>query len=98
MQNNDKQALDVLSDQIIKAIQNICTTLKFDRTYTGNISSVNKDGYTIKYNGTEINVKTKYTNVFKKNDLVKICIPCSNKQKAFIQVDLDLMMKINERI
>ena len=33
----------------------------FDRTYTGIISAVNKDGYTVKYNGTDTNVKTTAT-------------------------------------
>ena len=68
--------------------------LDFDRTYTGIISSVNKDGYTVKYSGTEINIKTTSTDVFKKGDMVKFCIPCGNKRNAFIVVDLDLLNKL----
>lgn len=94
MQNDDKKALDILSDQIIKAIEIICSKLEFDKTYIGIISSVNEDGYTIKYNGTEINIKTTVINVFKKNDMVKFCIPCGNKRKAFIVADLDLVNRL----
>ena len=94
MQNNDKKALDILSDQIIKAIETICLKLEFNKTYIGIISSVNDDGYTIKYNGTEINIKTTVVNALKKNDMVKFCIPCGNKRKAYIVVDLDLANKL----
>lgn len=97
MKNNDAKALDVLSDQIIKAIKNICSKLDFDRTYVGVISDISSNGYTVKYNGTEINIKTENTNVLKKNDLVKVCIPCGNQRKAFIVSDLDLTIKIINR-
>ena len=94
MQDKNKKAIDVLSDQIIYVVKTMCEKLDFDRTYTGIISSVNTDGYTVKYNGTEINIKTTVINVLKKNDMVKFCIPCGNKRKAFIVVDLDLANKL----
>ena len=93
MDNNSK-AIDTLVSEMIKCIKTYCKNLKFDKTYTGIISSVNADGYTIKYNGTEINIKTTATDILKKNDTVKFCIPCGNRQKAFIVVDLDLANKI----
>ena len=87
-----------ISDEILKAIEIMIDSklkkLDFDRTYTGIISSVNKDGYTVKYNGTEINIKTKETSIFKKGDTVKICIPCGNIRKAYIVIDLDLLVKL----
>lgn len=95
MQDKNKKALDILSDQIIYAVKTICSTLEFDKSYTGIISSVNSDGYTVKYNGTEINIKTAATNIFKKNDTIKFCVPCGNKQKAYIVTNLDLINKIN---
>ena len=95
MENNrDKKAIDLLSDQIINAVKTICSKLEFDKTHIGIVSSVNKDGYTVKYNGTEINIKTKETGIFKKGDTVKFCIPCGNTRKAYIVVDLDLLMKL----
>ena len=94
MQDKNKKALDILSDQIIYAVKTICSTLEFDKSYTGIISSVNSDGYTVKYNGTEINIKTTVVNALKKNDMVKFCIPCGNKRKAYIVVDLDLINKL----
>lgn len=98
MENNrDKKAIDLLSDQIINAVKTICSKLEFDKTYIGIVSSVNKDGYTVKYNGTEINIKTKETGIFKKSDTVKICIPCGNKRKAFIVADLDFFVKYYDK-
>ena len=87
-----------ISDEILKSIEimidSVVEKLDFDRTYTGIISSVNKDGYTVKYNGTEINIKTTDTDVFKKGDMVNFCIPCGNKRKAYFVVDLGLMNKL----
>lgn len=90
--------LSKISDEILKAIEimvnSVAKKLEFDNTYIGIISSVNKDGYTVKYNGTDINIKTKETGIFKKGDTVKFCIPCGNTRKAYIVVDLDMAMKI----
>lgn len=87
-----------ISDEILKSIEimidSVVEKLDFDRTYTGIISSVNKDGYTVKYSGTEINIKTTATDVFKKGDMVKFCVPCGNKMKAYFVVDLGLMKKL----
>ncbi len=92
--NNDSKALDTLVSEIIKGVKAFCKKLDFDRTHTGIVSSVNKDGYTVKYNGTEINIKTNATDVFKKGDMVNFCIPCGNKRKAYFVVDLGLMKKL----
>lgn len=93
MNDNDK-ALEILANEIINSVKNICSKLHFDCTYIGIISSINKDGYTVKYNGKEINIKTNATNILKINDTVKFCVPCGNKRKAFIIADLDLVMKL----
>ena len=89
--NEETKALDVLVSQIIKSIKDFCKKLDFDRTYTGIISAVNKDGYTVKYNGTEINIKTSATDVFKVGEQVKFCVPCGNKRTAYFVVDLGLV-------
>ena len=92
--NNDSKALDTLVSEMIKGVKTFCKKLDFDRTYTGIISSVNKDGYTVKYSGTEINIKPNAPDVFKKSDMVKFCVPCGNKMKAYFVVDLGLMKKL----
>lgn len=87
-----------ISDEILKSIEimidSVVEKLDFDRTHTGIVSSVNTDGYTVKYNGTEINIKTNATDVFKKGDMVNFCIPCGNKRNAYFVVDLGLMNKL----
>lgn len=94
--DNNGEALYELVKEIKRAFNHMARNLPFDKTYTGIISSVNTDGYTIKYNGTEINIKTTVINVLKKSDMVKFCIPCGNKRKAFIIVDLDLINRLND--
>lgn len=92
--NDNEKALDVLISETIKAVKKICKNLYYDKTYDGIISSINSDGYTVKYNGTDINIKTSGTDVFKKGDTVKFCIPSGNKRNAYFVVDLDLLIKI----
>lgn len=76
-----------IKDEIIKAIDIIIDTkldkLNFDRTYIGIVSEVLPDGYTIKYNGTEITIK-ETVQKYKKGDTIKFCMPCNNKKNAFI--------------
>lgn len=92
--NNNQKAIDILADQIIHTVKTVCSKLEFDKTYFGIISDIKSDGYVIKYNGTDINIKTNAIHVFKKGDTVKFCIPCGNKRKAFIVADLDLLVKL----
>ena len=94
MPNKNQKAIDILSDQIINAVKTVCSKLEFDKTHIGVISEITTNGYIVKYNGTDIKIKTKETSVFKKGDTVKICIPCGNKRKAYIVVDLDMAMKL----
>lgn len=91
------EAINVLLSEIEKYIKRITKNLDFDRTYIGIVSAVNSDGYTVKYNGTDIKIKTSAINILKVNDMVKICIPCGNKRKAFIVADLDMIAKINKQ-
>lgn len=88
------EAINVLILEIKKYIKKITKNLDFDKTYIGIVSAVNSDGYTVKYNGTDIKIKTSAINICQINDIVKICMPCGNKRKAFIVADLDLIMKI----
>lgn len=97
--DNNGEALYELVKEIKRAFNHMARNLPFDKTYIGIISSVNTDGYTIKYNGTEINIKTNATDVFKKGDMVKFCIPCGNKRKAYFVVDLWLVKRyMDDRI
>ena len=61
--------------------------LDLERVYTFLKDRCFEDGYAVKYNGTEINIKTTSTDVFKKGDMVKFCVPCGNKRKAYFVVD-----------
>ena len=94
MQNNNKKSIEFLSDQIIDAVKTVCSKLEFDKTYTGIVSAINNDGYIVNYNGVDITIKTKETNIFKKGDTIKFCIPCGNKRKAYIVADLELIKKL----
>ena len=94
MRKENEKMINILSDQILNAVKTVCSKLEFDKTHIGIVSSINTDGYTVKYNGTEINIKTKETSIFKKGDTVKFCIPCGYTRKAYIVIDLDLAMKI----
>lgn len=97
--NENRDALAELAVQIKRIAKTLIEKAHFDRTHTGIVSSVNIDGYTVKYNGTEINIKTTATDVFKKGDMVKFCVPCGNKMKAYFVVDLGLMkLYVDERI
>lgn len=98
MQNKNKKSIEFLSNQLIDAVKTVCSKLEFDKTHIGIVSSINTDGYTVKYNGTEINIKTKETSIFKKGDTVKFCIPCGNTRKAYIVVDLDSAVKILNQV
>lgn len=92
--NKEDIAIEVLSKQIIKAVDNKCNKLPFDKTYTGVISAVNYDGYTVQYSGKSIHIKTSNTTMFKNNDIVKICIPCDNPNNTYIVLDIDSLQNI----
>lgn len=81
-----------ISDEILKSIEILIDSAfkkrKTTEVYIGNISSVNSDGYTVKYNGKEIKIKTTATGVYKRNDIVKFCIPCGNQRNAFLLSEL----------
>ena len=51
-----------ISDEILKSIEIMIESAfnkrKTTEVYIGNISSVNSDGYTVKYSGKEIKIKT----------------------------------------
>lgn len=89
------EAINVLMSEIKKYVQIITKNLDFDRTYTGIVSAVNSDGYTVKYNGTDIKIKTSATNVLNINDIVKFCVPCGNKRKAYLIPEISLSTNNN---
>lgn len=76
-----------ITDEILKAIDIIIDekikSLNFDKTHIGFVSKVLKDGYLVKYNGTEILIKES-AKKYNKGDFVKFCIPCNNKRNAFL--------------
>ena len=88
-----------ISDEILKSIEILIDSAfkkrKTTEVYIGNISSVNSDGYTVKYNGKEIKIKTTATGVYKRNDIVKFCIPCGNQRNAFLLSELSNPVNYN---
>lgn len=88
-----------VSDDILQAIDTIVDKkiekMNLDLTYSGIVSAVNSDGYTVEYNGTNINVKTTAIDLYKVGDMVKVCIPSGNKRRAYIVVDVEDISKLN---
>lgn len=92
-----------VSDDILQAIDTIVDKkiekMNLDLTYSGIVSAVNSDVYTVEYNGTSINVKTNATDLYKVGDMVKVCIPSGNKRRAYIVVTADSMKRyVDEKI
>ena len=80
--DNNNQAVETLSKQIIKAIRKICNTLPFDRTVEGKIVSKTSTGYVVSVEGSQINVKG--NGLYDVNDIVRIHIPRNNTNKAYV--------------
>lgn len=76
--------IKVLAVQMKRVAKKIIEKAHFDKTHTGVVKSVKSDGYVVAYNGTEIHIKTNFTGIYKRNDIVKFCIPCGNKGNAFL--------------
>lgn len=91
-----------VSDDILQAIETIVDKkiekMNLDLTYSGIISAVNSDGYIVEYNGTSVSVKTTATDLYKVGDMVKVCIPCGNKRRAYIVVDVEDMKRYMDEI
>lgn len=94
-ENDD--ALKELVRQVKKIVKHFISKAEFDKTYTGIVAAVNDNRYTVKYNGTEIIIRTTATDLYKKGDAVKFCIPCNNLRKAYLVVDADLMKQYIDR-
>ena len=94
-ENDD--ALKELVRQVKKIVKHFISKAGFDKTYTGIVATVNDNGDTVKYNGTEITIRTTATDLYKKCDAVKFCIPCNNLRKAYLVVDADLMKQYIDR-
>ena len=89
--NENDDALRELVKQVKKMVKHFISKSGFDKTYTGIVAAVNDNGYTVKYNGTEITIRTTATDMYKKGEQVKFCIPCNNLRKAYLVIDADLM-------
>lgn len=86
--NENYTALQIFARGLIGKVKELIEKAKFDRTYTGVVSSVESDGYIVQYAGTSTKVKTKSINTYKVGDLVKVCIPMADKKNAYIVQDL----------
>ena len=82
--NRDEIAVEVLSQQIVKAIEKICRSLPFDRTVKAKV--VRKDNgnkYVVSHGGKEMVVSAR-GKTYNTMDTVWVMIPCNNANEAFI--------------
>ena len=91
--NENDDALRELVKQVKKMVKHFISKSDFDRTYTGIVAAVNDNGYTVKYNGTEITIRTTATDMYKKGEQVKFCVPTNNIRKAYLVCDMELMKR-----
>lgn len=83
--NRDEIAVEVLSQQIVKAIERICHSLPFDRTVKAKVvrKHTNGDKYVVSHGGKEMIVSAR-GKTYNAMDTVWVMIPCNNANEAFI--------------
>ena len=81
-------ALQIFARGMIGKVKELIEKAKFDRTYTGVVSSVERDGYVIQYAGKSLKVKANNTSMYKNGDIIRICIPMADEKKAYIPMSL----------
>jgi hypothetical protein len=83
--NRDEIAVEVLSQQIVKAIEKICHDLPFDRTVKAKVvrKHENDDKYVVSHGGKEMVVYARGRQ-YSVMDTVWVLIPCNNASEAFI--------------
>lgn len=98
--NENTDALKELTRQIKRMAKTLIDKAYFDKTYTGTIASVNKDGYTVFAKGnSKFDIKTTVTDLYNKGDVVKICESQNKFEGRYFVVDLDVMKRyVDKRI
>lgn len=83
--NRDEIAIEVLSQQIVKAIEKICHGLPFDRTVKAKVvrKHTSGDKYVVSHGGKEMVVSAR-GKTYNTMDTVWVTIPCNNANEAFI--------------
>lgn len=81
-------ALQIFARGLIGKVKELIEKAKFDRTYTGVVSSVEPDGYIVQYAGKSLKVKANDISKYKNGDIVRICIPMADEKKAYIPVSV----------
>lgn len=83
--NRDEIAVEVLSQQIVKAIEKICRSLPFDRTVKAKVVRKHTSGnkYVVSHGGKEMIVSAR-GKTYNAMDTVWVTIPCNNANEAFI--------------
>ena len=87
----EKEAISILSKEIIEAIQSICNDLKLDRTIASTIHKVyepdneqNLYRYDVTINGSTYKLYSATNEVYKERDKVWVTYPCGELNNAFI--------------
>ena len=84
--NRDEIAVEVLTQQIVKAIEKICHSLPFDKTIKAKVVKEyknDKDKYVVSHGGKEMVVSAR-GKTYETMDTVWVLIPCNNASDAFI--------------
>lgn len=84
--NRDEIAVEVLSREILKAIEKVCHRLPFDRTIKAKVVRKEKDDgdrYIVSHGGKEMVVSARGKQ-YETMDTVWVLIPCNNASDAFI--------------
>lgn len=82
--NKDEIAVEVLSREILKAIEKVCHKLPFDRTVKAKVvREENGDKYVVSHGGKEMVVSARGKQ-YNTMDTVWVLIPCNNANDAFI--------------
>ena len=87
----EKEAISILSKEIIETIQSICNDLKFDHTIASTIHKVyepdseqNLYRYDVTINGSTYKLYSATNEVYKEHDKVWVTYPCGELNNAFI--------------
>lgn len=83
--NRDEIAVEVLTQQIVKAIEKICHSLPFDKTIKAKVIKKHTSGdkYVVSHGGKEMVVSAR-GKTYETMDTVWVLLPCSNASEAFI--------------
>ena len=82
--NLNKEAIEVIAKEIVKALETMKTTLPFDHSANGIIIKKTDKGYLVSFEGKKIDCPVLNEQEFNINDTVKVMIEQNDYKKAYI--------------